>query len=88
MIFIGFTFEDKNKIVNDFLPEHPFDFKIVSDAGGMEKPFGVDDYPTTFIFDTSGKVRRAWSGGIVGPEAKEEVYLKAKAVIDELLKLK
>ena len=88
VIFIGFTFEDKHKIVNDFLPEHPFDFKIVPDAGGMEKPFGVDDYPTTFIIDASGKVRRAWSGGKVGPEAQEEVYLKAKQVIDELLKAK
>ena len=86
VVFIGFTFEDKKKIRDEFFPQHPFDFKIVSEAGSMEKIFGVDDYPSTFIVDPSGKVRKAWSGGTTGAEAKNEVYRKARNVIDTLLR--
>ncbi|HMH35141.1 MAG TPA: TlpA disulfide reductase family protein, partial [Puia sp.] len=88
VVFIGFTFEGKKKIMDEFFPEHPFDFKIVSEAASMEKIFGVDDYPSTFIVDPWGKIRKAWSGGTTGPEAKNEVYLKASHVIDALLKEK
>ncbi len=83
--FVGFTFEDERKIASEFLPVHPFRFTIVPEAGSMEKVFGVNDYPSTFIVDASGKIRQAWSGGPSGPTAKEIVYKNLKTVIDHLL---
>lgn len=85
VIFVGFTFENKSKIETEFLPSHQFEFRIVPDAGDMEKVFGINDYPSTFIVDTEGRIRRAWSGGPNGPEAKDEIYKKIKPVLDGLL---
>ena len=85
VVFIGFTFEHKNDIETAFLPTHRFDFKIVPDAGDMEKVFGINDYPSTFIVDASGRIRKAWSGGPNGPTAKDEIYQKIKPVLDGLL---
>jgi thiol-disulfide isomerase/thioredoxin len=85
VVFVGFTFENRDKIETVFLPSHPFDFRIVPDAGEMEKLFGIDDYPSTFIVDASGRIRKAWSGGPNGPTAKDEIYQKIKPVLDGLL---
>ena len=85
VVFVGFTFEDKNKIETEFLPSHRFDFRIVPDAGDLEKVFGINDYPSTFIVDATGRIRSAWSGGPNGPTAKDEVYNKIKPILDGLI---
>ena len=85
VVFIGFTFESKRTVVEDFFPHHPFGFKVVTEASAMEKLFGVTDYPTTFVVDGQGKVIEAWSGGNAGSEAAGDVYRKAKPAIDAIL---
>jgi len=83
--FIAFALDDKMKLKR-FLKNTAFNFKIIPNSGLVEELFGVIEHPATFIIDQKGKIRMAWTGGSIDENAKTEVYLKAKPVIDELLK--
>lgn len=84
--FLAFALNDRKKL-KKFLKKTPFNFKIIPDSGHLEELFGVLEHPVTFIIDQKGKVKMAWAGGSIGENAKVEVYIKAKPVIDDLLKI-
>ncbi|MFT3824586.1 MAG: TlpA disulfide reductase family protein [Chitinophagaceae bacterium] len=88
VVFISITHDDKASVKQDFLPKHPFDFTIVTDARSIEEDFSIGSFPSTFIVDADGKVQKAWTGGATNERAKTEAYNKAKPVIDELLQKK
>lgn len=83
--FLAFALNDKKKL-KKFLKKTLFNFKIIPNSGPLEELFGVLEHPVTFIMDQKGKVKMAWAGGSIGENAKEEVYIKTKPIIDELLK--
>lgn len=84
--FIGLCTDTKERLDSDFFPKYKFDFKIVANAGNLFKKIGETGCPTIYIIDKKGNVQAAWVGGFVGPEAETAAYLKAKPIIDELLK--
>jgi IMP dehydrogenase len=55
----------------------------IGDALRLMKENKIGGIP---IIDKAGKVRAAWSGGATDKSAETAVYLKAKPIIDELLK--
>jgi peroxiredoxin len=83
--FLAFALNDKKKL-KKFLKKTPFNFEIIPDSGPLEELFGVLEHPVTFIIDQKSKVKMAWAGGSVDENAKTEVYLKTKPIIDDLLK--
>lgn len=83
--FLAFALNDKKKL-KKFLKKTPFNFEIIPDSSPLEELFGVLEHPVTFIIDQKGKVKMALAGGSVDENAKTEVYLKAKPIIDDLLK--
>jgi thiol-disulfide isomerase/thioredoxin len=86
VIFLGITYQKKSDLADKFFPKYKFDFKIIPEAESIEELFGVLEHPVTFIVDKKGFVKVAWTGGATNESAKTEAYLKAKPIIDELLK--
>ena len=86
VVFLGLSTDTKEMLDRDFFPNYKFDFKIISGAGDKVEKIGHTGFPTTYIIDPKGKVIDAWVGGSVGKDAETAVYLKAKPIIDELLK--
>lgn len=84
--FLGISTDTKAMLDADFFPKYKFDFKIIADGKDIVKKIGNTGFPTFYIIDTEGKVRDAWSGGATDKTAETAVYLKAKPIIDELLK--
>jgi len=85
VVFFGITYDNVKTLKSDFLPKYKFDFNIVSDSKSITEQFSAG-YPTTYIIDKNGIVKAVWSGAAVGKDAETAAYLKAKPVIDELLK--
>jgi peroxiredoxin len=85
-VFLGLSTDTKEMLDRDFFPKYKFDFKIIPGAGDIVEKIGHTGFPTTYIIDTKGKVIDAWIGGFDGEEAETAAYLKAKPIIDELLK--
>jgi peroxiredoxin len=86
VVFLGISTDTKAMLDADFFPKYEFDFKIIADGKDIVKKIGNTGFPTFYIIDTAGKVREAWSGGAIDRTAETAVYLKAKPIIDELLK--
>ena len=86
VVFLGISTDTKAMLDADFFPKYKFDFKIISDGKDVVKKIGHTGFPTFYIIDKTGKVRDAWTGGAIDKTAETAVYLKAKPIIDELLK--
>jgi peroxiredoxin len=86
VVFLGISTDTKAMLDSDFFPKYKFDFKIIADGKDIVKKLGHTGFPTFYIIDTTGRGRAAWSGGAVDKSAETAVYLKAKPIIDELLK--
>jgi peroxiredoxin len=86
VVFIGLCIDSKKSLKSDFLPKHKFDFIIVPDATKIIQKIGQTGYPTTYIIDKKGNVETAWVGASIDTEAEKSPYLKAKPIIEELLK--
>ena len=86
VVFLGLSTDTKEMLDRDFFPTYKFDFKIIPGAGDMVKKIGQTGFPTTYIIDAKGKVVDAWIGGSTGKDAETVAYLRAKPIIDELLK--
>jgi thiol-disulfide isomerase/thioredoxin len=47
-----------NKKIQLFMKEHHLNYKVINDKNGaLAKKFGIEAYPTTLIYDRSGKLR-------------------------------
>jgi thiol-disulfide isomerase/thioredoxin len=86
VVFLGLCTDTKDRLDSDFLPKYKFDFVIVPDALDVIRKIGQTGYPTTYIIDKKGNVQAVWNGGSINEKAETEAYLKAKPIIDELLK--
>ncbi|MEI9911703.1 MAG: TlpA disulfide reductase family protein [Bacteroidota bacterium] len=86
VVFLAMTYETLKRLNVDFFPKYKFDFSLLSDADAVIDMFGGSGYPTTYIIDKKGKIKEAWIGGPIDEKAETEAYLKAKPIIDELLK--
>lgn len=54
VVFLAVTFDNKDKIT-PFLKEHPFYYKIISDATIIRK-YGINGFPTSILIDKEGKI--------------------------------
>ena len=88
VVFLGLSTDTKEMLDRDFFPNYKFDFKIIPGAGDIVEKIGHTGFPTTYIVDTKGNVTDAWIGGSSGKDAETAAYLRAKPIIDELLKAK
>lgn len=86
VVFIAITFESMKRMNDDFFPRFQFDFKLVINAQSIIDTFGSSGYPTTYIVDKKGMIKDAWIGGTIDDKQPDYVYLKAKPIIDGLLK--
>jgi peroxiredoxin len=86
VVFLGISTDTRAMLDADFFPKYKFDFKIIADGKDIVNKVGHTGFPTFYIVDRTGKVRDAWVGGAMDNTAETAVYLKAKPIIDELLK--
>ena len=86
VVFLAFTWETVASIRKDFLSKYKLDFTILPEANELISKVSGSGYPTTYILDKKGIIKEAWNGGSTDETAKTEAYLKAKPIIDELLK--
>jgi len=86
VVFLGLSTDTKDYLDTDFFPKYKFDFTIVADAYNIVQKIGHTGFPTTYIIDMNGKVRDAWIGGLDDKKAETAAYVRAKPIIDELLK--
>ena len=87
VVFLGLSTDTKEMLDSDFFPNYKFDFTIIPNARNIvDEKIGHSGFPTTYIIDKKGRVIDAWVGGPTGKEAETEAYLRAKPIIDELLK--
>lgn len=84
VLFFGITYHSAKELKAKFFSKYKFDFQIVAGAKDIADEFAFG-YPTTYVIDSNGIVKAAWNGGPLGEEAKAEIFLKAKPVIDGLL---
>jgi len=87
VVFLGLSTDTKELLDSDFFPKYKFDFTIIPNAMKIvDEKIGHTGFPTTYIIDTKGRVIDAWIGGSTGKDAETAAYLRAKPIIDELLK--
>ncbi|MBK5270047.1 MAG: TlpA family protein disulfide reductase [Bacteroidia bacterium] len=84
--FLAFTHDTKKRLDTAFFIKYKFDFNIFPGDSTVIKQFGEMGYPNTYIIDKSGKVKEVFIGGFADEQVTTNVYLKAKPIIDELLK--
>jgi peroxiredoxin len=84
--FLAMTWETPKRIREDFLSKHKLDFTVIPvDRNEIDKII-ASGYPTTFIIDREGIIKKAWNGGRTDEKAVAEFYNKAKPIIEGLLK--
>ena len=86
--FISFTTDEKQDIIEGFLPFHQFKFEIIPDAENtILEVFRIWwGFPTTIIIDKSGKIFKIFSGGVTDEEeASKEIKSTLIRLIDECL---
>jgi len=82
LTIIGINVDEKNSDMVDFLKKHSADFTVVRDAAQkLVDKVDISTMPTSFLIDSSGKVRFAHSG-FRGEETKK----KYEQEIESLLK--
>ncbi len=86
VVFLAPTYETKQWLDTFFYTKYKYDFMIIPDAINVINQFGGTGYPTTYIIDRKGKLKEVFNGGPIDIKAETEIYLKAKPIIDELLK--
>jgi peroxiredoxin len=86
VVFLGLSTDTREVLDSDFFPKYKFEFTIVPKAFLQIVKLGETGYPTTYIIDKKGQVRDAWIGGAIDKTAETIPYLRAKPIIDELLK--
>ncbi|MBL7791046.1 MAG: TlpA family protein disulfide reductase [Saprospiraceae bacterium] len=86
--FISFTTDDKQDIIEGFLPFHQLKFEIIPDAENTISEVFKSwwGFPTTIIIDKSGKIHKIFSGGMTDEkEASKEIERTLIRLIDECL---
>lgn len=86
VLFLGITYETKERLDSAFFPKYQFDFDIVPGASYIINKFGPIGYPTTFFIDKHGTINNVIAGGLSDKNAVVDVYRKEKPIIEELLK--
>ncbi len=87
--FISFSLDDKESLEKDFFSKREFKFEVIPNSLefimlDLQSPFG---YPTTFVVDKSGIIRKIIMGSSRDvEEATIEVKEKLIPIIEELLK--
>lgn len=79
---------DRKSDVQEFLREHPWDFKQVTDGNDiMMNDFKLSwGYPTTLLLDKDAKIVLAFSGGKPDSTAVQEIQDKLIPIIEKELK--
>ena len=86
--FISFALDDKKSLETEFFPKRAFKFEIIPNSMKLlildiQSPFG---YPTTFVLDKSGLIRKIVTGSSTDVEvASKEIKEKLVPIIEELL---
>jgi thiol-disulfide isomerase/thioredoxin len=84
VVVIGVNVDDKRAEMDGFLKQHAADFTVVRDADKqLVAVANINTMPTSFVLDTTGKVRSIHNG-FHGDATKKQCV----AEIDELLKAK
>lgn len=60
--FIAVTFDDE-QTVRDFMVEHPFDFRMVTDSRNITINYDIRSYPTTLLVNEKGIIVDEHIGG-------------------------
>lgn len=60
--FWAITFDD-TALVQSFLKNHPFDYRIVPEAISVITEFGINVYPSSLVIDQQGKIVKTYMGG-------------------------
>lgn len=86
--FISFSLDDKKSLEKDFFSKREFKFEVIPNSiefimFNLQSPFG---YPTTFVVDQSGIIRKVVTGSSRDVEkATIEVKENLIPIIEELL---
>jgi cytochrome c biogenesis protein CcmG, thiol:disulfide interchange protein DsbE len=64
VVFVGITYQDKEKDTAEFIEEHGLSFPIADDRVGMARKFGVTGVPETYVIDRRGTVIHKRLGAI------------------------
>lgn len=86
--FISFTTDEKQDIIESFLPFHQLEFEIIPDAKlTIIEVFKIWwGFPTTIVIDKSGKIHKVFTGGSTDEEeASKEIERTLRGLIDDCL---
>lgn len=86
VVFLGLSTDTRESLELNFFPKYKFDFTIIPDAGDMIREIGQTGFPTTYVVNKKGYIQSGWCGGYSDEMAETAAYVKAKPIIDELLK--
>lgn len=86
VVFLAMTWETVKRLREDFFPRFHFDFIIIPDVMPLIGRVWGSGFPTTYILNKKGIIKKAWSAGRTDEKAGKEYYEKAKETIDKLLK--
>ncbi len=65
LVLLAVNSADNRDSALQFVREKAMPFPVLFDpAGNVERLFGVDGLPSTFLIDSSGTVRFSWTGQI------------------------
>jgi thiol:disulfide interchange protein DsbD len=63
LVMVGVDMDDEGKeVVNPFLKKHPIDYPIAIGSDTLADKFGLEGYPSTLVFDRSGKLVKRFNG--------------------------
>jgi hypothetical protein len=54
--------DEGKEVVNPFLKKHPIDYPIAIGSDTLADKFGLEGYPSTLVFDRSGKLVKRFNG--------------------------
>lgn len=81
LIIIGINVDEKNADMLDFLKKHSADFTVVRDAAQkLVDKADISTMPTSFLIDSSGKVRFTHSG-FRGDETKKKYEQEIESLL-------
>ena len=86
VVFLSMTYETKERLEKTFYPKYKLDFEVVPEALKVVELFGKPGYPTLFVIGRDNKIKASWLGGPIDATAETEAYVRAKPVIEKLLK--
>ena len=83
VLFLGFATDPADRLKTNFVSKSLFDFTIIADASRIANSFHFFGYPSTYVVDGKGIIRKAWLGGV--DKSPLDPYYRAKEAIDDLL---